>query len=69
MATITHPRSGKTIEGRLLWGGEFLEKGDVHDSRSGEWEECPYVEGMTPSWRCDTIWVRPNSSNSLEPSA
>jgi hypothetical protein len=52
------PRSA-VIFGRRLSVGEIIQEGDVYDSTTGKWEECPSCVGQTINKSCTGYWVRP----------
>jgi hypothetical protein len=55
-----HPVSGETANGYALEPGDVLQKGDLYDSTTGKWSECP-CPGHTIGNNDGLIWIRPNA--------
>ena len=64
MSEIKHPRSEAVVSGERLAVGTELQEGDVYDSLSGKWAECPCV-GLKISMT-DVVWVRPVENQKSE---
>jgi hypothetical protein len=61
-----HPNSGAIASGIILEPGIVLKATDLYDSTTGKWDTCPHLAGSKVRPKCDTVWVRPVDTLSMQ---
>lgn len=61
MQDYIHPlNADEVLRGNKLGAGKVLQEGDMYDSTTGKWEECPSsLLGSRVNGRSPAIWIRP----------